>query len=238
MNGNGGRWPRILHHSFYAPPLGADSMVLDLGAATAGFSHALARRFGCLCHAVEALPENYALIDEAERVRKHHYAVTGTVGAVTLYARDQGFALGTLDADAGDAGSAVEVEGITLDALADRLGLDRIALVKLDIEGAELDALEAASDELLGRCGQITCEFHDFMTPKAGPRIAAILRRMKGLGFRVIRFTRRFHGDVLFVNESAGLGALKYLFARAVLRNTRGLWRIAERAISTPSAAG
>ena len=70
------------------------------------------------------------------------------------------------------------------------------------------------------------------------PRIAAILRRMEGLGFRVIRFTRRFHGDVLFVNESARLGRLEYQFAGAVLRNTRGLRRIAERAISTPSAPG
>ncbi len=131
--------------------------------------------------------------------------------------------------------NAVEVEGNTLDALADRLGLDRIALVKLDIEGAEF---EAASDELLGRCGQITREFHNFITPQAGPRIAMILRRMEGLGFQVIRFTRRFHGDVLFVNESAGLGRLEYPFARAVPRNARGLRRIAERAISTPSASG
>jgi len=213
-------------------------MVLDLGAATAGFSHALAERFGCLCHAVEALPANYALIDEGVRVRKHHYAVTGSDGAVTLYARDEGFAYGTLDGTGADADSAVEVEGITLDALADRLGLDRIDPVKLDIEGAELDALDAASNDLLGRCGQITCEFHDFMAPEAGPRIAAILARMEGLGFRAIRFTKRFHGDVLFVNESAGLGRLEYLFARTVLRNTRGLRRIAERAISTPSASG
>ncbi len=69
------------------------------------------------------------------------------------------------------------------------------------------------------------------------PHIAANLRRMEGLGFRVVRFTRRFYGDVLFVNARAGLGRLEYLFARAVLRNTRGLRRIAERAISTPSAA-
>ena len=65
----------------------------------------------------------------------------------------------------------------------------------------------------------------------------AILRRMAGLGFRVIRFTRRFHGDVLFVNQDAGLGRLEYLFVRAVLRNARGLRRIAERAISTRSAS-
>ncbi len=237
MNQAGGRWPQILHHSFYAPPLDAGSVVLDLGASTAGFSHALAARFGCLCHAVEALAENHAAIAETDRVRKHHYAVTGTDGAVTLHVGEAEFASGMLDPDVGDAGTAVEVEGITLDTLADRLCLDRIALVKLDIEGAELDALEAAPDDLLRRCGQITCEFHDFLTPASGPRIAAILRRMAGLGFRVIRFTRRFHGDVLFVNDDAGLGRLEYLFARAVLRNARGLRRIAERAISTRSAS-
>lgn len=235
MNGTGGRWPQILHHSFYAPPLGATSVVLDLGASTADFSHALAARFGCLCHAVEALPANHALIAETDRVRKHHYAVTGSDGAVTLYVRDHGFASGTLDGAGADGAETIEVEGITLDGLADRLGLDRITLVKIDIEGAELDAFEAASDNLLRRCGQITCEFHDFLTPEAEPRIEAIMRRLAALGFRAIRFTRRFHGDVLFVNESAGLGRLEYHFARTVMRGARGLRRLAERAISTPS---
>ena len=233
--GADGRWPQVLHHSFYAPPLDAESVVLDLGAATAGFSHALAGRFGCLCHAVEALPENFALIDEAERVRKHHYAVTGTDGPVTLYVRNEGFAYGTIEAAGADAGNTVEVAGITLDTLSDRLGLDRIALVKLDIEGAELDALDAASDAFLGRCDQITCEFHDFVAPGAAPRIAAILRRMAGLGFRIIRFSRRYHGDVLFIHERAGIGSAEYHFARTALRGARGLRRMAERAISSPS---
>lgn len=238
MNGTGGRWPQIQYHTFFAPPLGAESVVLDLGASTAAFSHALAERFGCLCHAVEALPENFAAIRETDRVRKHHYAVSGTDGKVSLFAIGREFASGTLDAAYGDPTEAVEVEGITLDRLADRLGLDRIALVKLDIEGAEYDALDAASDRLLSRCDQITCEFHDFMRPDTGPRVTAIKRRMAGLGFRAIRFTRRYHGDVLFINRTLDLGALEYQFARTVLRNARGLRRMAERAISTPSASG
>jgi hypothetical protein len=129
--------------------------------------------------------------------------------------------------------SVEEVPGMTLDGLFGLLGLDRAHLVKVDIEGAEFAMFGAASDDVLRRCDQITVEFHDFMDPGLTPAVEDVIARLRGLGFLAIRFTRKFHGDVLFINPArTGLGTAEYLYARHVLRTARGVRRILNRSFA------
>lgn len=53
-------------HTFYAPALNENSIALDLAASTALFGHEVANEIGCRFHAVEALPENFARIEETD----------------------------------------------------------------------------------------------------------------------------------------------------------------------------
>jgi hypothetical protein len=96
---------------------------------------------------------------------------------------------------------AVEtVSTVTLGGEFVRLGLEWVDLLKLDIEGAEIEVLRTAPSEMLQRIGQITTEFHDFMCREDTPAIREVIDRMRSLGFHALRFSTRTYGDVLFVN--------------------------------------
>lgn len=226
--GPGNRWAEILYHTIYLRPLDSSSVVIDLGASIAGFSREMNRFIGCHCHAVEALPENFALIEESPAVTPHNMAICGTDGPVNIHSVDEQFASASVDLMRGQQSrDIIEVEGITLGGLMARLGLERVHLLKVDIEGAELAMFDTADDETLLRMDQITVEFHDFMDPDQTADAQRIIARLRKLGFWSIKFTHRFHGDVLFLNpERTGISRLEYLYARYVMRFTRGLGRM------------
>ena len=226
--GFGLRWADILYHTVYLPPLNESSTVLDLGASLAIFSHETSRIFGCRCHAVEALPENFARIDETPSITAYHLAICGIDGPVAIHSVADGFSSASIDLMPGqDSCGIVEVEGITLGGLMTRLGLDRVHLLKVDIEGAELAMFDSADDETLLRLDQITVEFHDFMDPEQTVEVKKIIARLRGLGFWPIKFTRRFHGDVLFLNpRRTGISRIEYLYARYGMRFARGIQRM------------
>lgn len=56
------------------------------------------------------------------------------------------------------------VQAITMDALIDKMGLQRIDILKLDIEGAEKEVFET-SERWIGRVGSIMVELHDHLKP-------------------------------------------------------------------------
>lgn len=221
----------IQGHSFYAPALNETSVVLDIGASTAAFAIALAEAKGCRCHAVEALPENYERIGVAERITKHLFVMGGSEELRTLYLADEATRWGSIRSMGGVSSSGVvEVPGMTLDGFVGLVGADVIDLAKIDIEGAEIEMFEAASDETLRRFAQITIEFHDFMDPGLADAVPIVLDRFRRLGFRVIVYTRRFHGDVLLINPAhIEISMPALLYFRHVTKNVRGIGRILAR---------
>ncbi|NFV81573.1 FkbM family methyltransferase [Magnetospirillum aberrantis SpK] len=219
-------------HTFVADPLGEDSLVVDLGGAAGDFAETVNSWAGCRCHVVEAAPENVALIRETALVTKHHYAVGGVDGTARFaIAGQDSFHWGSVTA-LGDVPftGEIEVPAITLDSLLRRVGADRVDLLKVDIEGAELAMFDTAGDDTLRRVAQITVEFHDFLDPAFKPAIERIKRRLAGLGFKVLVLTRRHHGDVLFVNQAlVPVPAWRWWYWSVVVRYGRGLRRIAGR---------
>ena len=195
---------QIQYHTFWTTPLGPDSLVVDFGASLAGFSRELQALTGCRCHAVEATAENFSRIEPGPRLTPHHFAVAGHSGTVRLAIAAEDFhwgAIGPLGAVEFDEGG-IEVPAITLDDFLARIGATRVDLLKVDIEGAELAMFEAASDDALQRCDQITVEFHDFLDAGHTPAVERIKARLERLGFYAIVFTNKHHGDVLFLNRA------------------------------------
>jgi FkbM family methyltransferase len=75
----------------------------------------------------------------------------------------------------------VAVRTTTLEAICDEnFGGEPIDICKIDIEGAEYEALEACSDEVLRRIRHLVIEFHD------PARTPAALTRFAALGFSLI----------------------------------------------------
>jgi FkbM family methyltransferase len=57
------------------------------------------------------------------------------------------------------------VDGVTIPEVMCRFGVDRIDLLKLDIEGAELELFGDATPEWLDQVGMIAIELHDWVRP-------------------------------------------------------------------------
>ena len=128
----------ICGHTFYLPALGTGSIVVDLGASTAAFSHSVQTLSGCRCYCVEAARRNFQAIKETENVRKHFAAMGGADGPVTLNIVNDEFHWGSLGAPVGfDVTEHQGVLGRTLASLFAELEVDVVDLLKVDIEGAE-----------------------------------------------------------------------------------------------------
>jgi FkbM family methyltransferase len=191
----------------------------------------MARRFGCRCVVVEPSPQMFASLPAPPPIQKLQLAISGADGPVELHVSPNSQATGMfapLDPSLG----SVCVEGVTLQSLLCRIHVDRVDLLKVDIEGAEMAMFAAASDELLGRCTQLCVEFHDAngITDPAEIRLA--LQRFERLGFFWTNFTRCYFEDVLLINTNlVPLSAAQRCYLRRVGRSFMGIKRMIRRKV-------
>lgn len=89
---------------------------------------------------------------------------------------------------------AEDVECLTLEAALTRCGVDRVDLLKIDVEGSETDILEAASPTILGRADRVAVEFHNHIRPNS---LDVVLNAVKAAGFTRV--------DVEYATPTLGL---------------------------------
>ena len=78
-------------------------------------------------------------------------------------------------------------------------GLTRVDLLKVDIEGAELEMFAQLPSHILAEVRQITVEFHDFMHPETAPEVRKTIALLRAAGFHCVRFSKD-NIDLLFIN--------------------------------------
>ena len=211
---------RVRGHAVWIAGLGSGSVVVDAGAHKGEFSQTLAERFGCRCYLVEANPDLATQLSQQGFKNVLPAALSAGDGRARFVHRANKES-GGIFAREGEAGAVtVEVETLSLPTLSRRIGVERIDLLKLDIEGAEFDLVAKTPDEVLRRIGQITVECHDFLPEFKGRGLYEALRdRLEVLGFIRCCMSIRTHGDVLFLNQSvARLGPFDRFQLRHVAR--------------------
>lgn len=94
-------------------------------------------------------------------------------------------------------------------------GIDSSDLLKIDIEGAEIELFNSTSDEVIKNIDQITVEFHDFIDElNIKKDVDKIKKRMEILGYYCFIFESP-NKDVLFVKKSIGLVSFSsYLYIK------------------------
>lgn len=220
-------------HHFLADLLGPDSTVVDLGAHLGEFSRAVHDAYGCQSIAVEADPVLFERIAEGEGIRKVHRAIGAVDGPVT-FARDANPESSHLASDGRAGIETLTVDGCTLETLRQQLGIARIDLLKLDVEGAEVQILASVDDSTLQEIPQITVEFHDFIEElRSRVAVEAAKTRLKKLGFACVVFSRSNNGDVLFVNRRHWqASALSWFYLEHGARYLRGARRMLARLLT------
>ncbi|MEV6875313.1 FkbM family methyltransferase [Amycolatopsis sp. NPDC051128] len=113
------------------------------------------RMFDCLRRTIE--------LNQLDNVTAVHRAITGVRGMAFI--EDEPAYGGNGITTSTD--NSLSVVGEPLGDLVDRLGIDRIDLLKMNIEGAELAVLESAR-ELLPRVDNLVVSCHDFKADRGG----------------------------------------------------------------------
>ena len=201
------RIEHIIDHSILTSAIpAAGAVVLDCGANQGDFAKWASDRFGATVYSFEADPVLAKRLPACRGVHWFNVAIAGEDGRMTLRRANDRCTSGVFNTQA-ESADTFQVACRSLDSFCAEHGIRHVDLLKLDIEGAELDVLESACPEFLASVDQITCEFRDFLDAAHVPRIEAVIRRMKRLGFVVIRMSYWTYGDMIMVNQrSISLG--------------------------------
>lgn len=175
------RMTEYIFHRFMAPlPKG---LFLDLGA-NVGVVTAAALKYGHDVIAFEPDPTALAQLrqrfDHNERVQIIPKAVGGSARTATFHHLPSNTVASSLTKSSENAlGGVFEVE--VVDLVQFIRDLDRpVAAIKMDIEGAEAECLEAIIDAGLHRSiGGILAECHDIISNEMAQRLDAIRRRIR-----------------------------------------------------------
>jgi FkbM family methyltransferase len=197
----------IRGHTVYTPPLGPAAVVLDLGANHGEFARHMSERFGGRYYLVEANPALADRLRADARFRVWPCAVTPVDGPIAFHIarNDEGSSLLDLPATSRYdcvLSETVDIAGRTLESLVAEIGAERIDLVKMDIEGAEVAVLRTLPSAVLRRIGQLTVEFHG--DPVFGfalrEQVEEVIRSLRRQGFLCLDFTNRERLNVLCIN--------------------------------------
>lgn len=199
-----GRWPGRRKRAKWAArrafeialrSLGPGDVAVDCGANLGVFTRAMAET-GATVHAFEPDPFCFARLVEAfadaPNVRLRNEAVGAADGTVSLY-RSAAF---DEDPEAKSQSSSLFADkaGMAADPVAEVRRTDlaaflddqpRVALLKIDVEGAEVEILEKLFDTgLLSRVGAVFVETHETKLPALAERTAALRARVRAEGLR------------------------------------------------------
>ena len=138
--------------------------------------------------AIEPHSENYQLLlrntRDQQRIRAIHAAVWHRPEAVVI-ANERSDPWGFQFKSAGK--ESTTIQGLTVSSAMRECGLERIDLLKLDVEGAEKDIFDAGDLDWMTRTHAIIIELHDRFRPGCE---AAFLRAATRYGFEITQRNR------------------------------------------------
>ena len=228
----------IYDHTVHPRYLSAQSQVLDLGANYGRFAQAITARFGCRCTAVEPSPEPFAAIAESPLISKMQAAAAAKPGTVPFHIALDSVASSLSRSTPNPVVDVIDVQALSLPELFDRVGARPLDLLKIDIEGAEIELLNSCPASILQQIRQITVEFHDHngMTPAS--EVQSTLAWLHKLGFFSVRMSRHGHHDTWIINRNlCAISTAELKFLECVAPTWMGIKRVARRNLKRLAAA-
>jgi FkbM family methyltransferase len=225
------RVENIAGHSYVGDWLRASPVVVDLGANAGLFSLTAIERYGARVYAAEAEPRLCKSLSSLNnpKLSVRHAALASRNGEIALNVWADRCASVFHELAAGEQSQVTLVPTITLSDFFDEIKLPEVDLMKVDIEGSELEVLGQASDNLLLKVKQITVEFHEFLYPEMHTAIDDLKRRFRRLGFYVVDFSL-INGDVLFINPEIKVAKWMPVYLHGV-KYKRGIIRKVARVV-------
>lgn len=193
--------------SILAGSLGPDSCVISAGVGEdASFDLSLIATYGCSVHALDPTPKSIAWARatiQEPRFILHEWALAANDEPLRLFLPiSDEYVSASCRAGPHASSRHVDVPAVSLPTLFERLGVETVDVLKMDIEGAEYAVIEhGLQSGVFRRVRQLLVEFHHFH-PVFGTRSTrAALRALHAAGWR-IAWVSPSHHEVLFVPTS------------------------------------
>jgi len=191
---------RIAGHTFVGTWLTDGGNVVDLGMNQGNFARAIHKQYNCNVVGVEANPFLASGFNEPGGPQCFNLAISARKGKVRFFIDPGNSEAGSLLAVDEKLAQSVEVEGIPFTEFYAARGAKDVDLLKIDIEGAEIDLFESVEPSIFAHTKQICVEFHAFLHPQHLPAIRSIITRMQAAEFYCCDFSTKYL-DVLFANK-------------------------------------
>jgi FkbM family methyltransferase len=167
---------------------GPGDVVVDVGAGNGGETFSLSPMVGPAGRviAVEAAPLPFQRLQELCRINGwrnvecQHVALGAESGTVSISDSEDWIVGNVYEA------GGVEVRAVTLDELCVELGVDHIGWLKMNIEGAEKDAVRGMA-QMAPHISHLTISCHDFLGTEWGRSREQVMASLLALGFSVER---------------------------------------------------
>jgi FkbM family methyltransferase len=193
---------RVKGHTFLKNYLNRAGSVIDLGMNKGDFARIIHDTYGSCVIGAEANPILASNISRCNGIVCKNVAVSDFDGYVKFSINEENSEASTIVSDSTPISETViPVPSVTLSTFFQEAEVEQVDLLKIDVEGAELDIIETTEPDIFRRCTQIAVEFHRFLYPSHTSRIERAVARMSGLGFRYIDFSNE-RSDVLFINSN------------------------------------
>lgn len=221
---------RVCGHSFSKDLVGNSAVVLDCGANHGEFSRWISENWNAVVHGFEPDLRLFSQLPSLPNTHFHHIAVSGTGGPLTLRLGKERCSSACFSEKAGQ--NSILVGSIKLDEFCRENSITRVDLIKLDVEGAELEILNNLPEKFLRNIGQITVEFHDFIQQADKPRICNVISKVRKRGFLCVKFSHYDYSDVLCINTKIHPIAWWQILHIYFLKYLRGILRMTRRRVS------
>jgi FkbM family methyltransferase len=178
----------------YRPDFTTESVVIDAGCSyQADFSLCLMKRYGVRAIGVDPTRKHQ---DALRRIEVEHpgrfshvpWAIAATDGTLTFHESRVNESGSLFDDHVNvlhDQTTRYDVEAVTLGTLVSRLGLRRVEILKLDLEGAEYELLERLTLHDLEPFRQLFVEFHHHAVAHVDEAdTRRLVKRVADFGFR------------------------------------------------------
>jgi FkbM family methyltransferase len=194
-----GGWP------IAANSLDQGSIIVDIGLGEdISFSESLVKKYGCHVYGFDPTPKSieYVKNRRSPNFSLFEVGVAAERGEATFYLPNYTkHVSGSLFCASHVGQKEMTVPLIGIDEIPKLIGTEKLALIKLDIEGAEFDLLDAPSFGRAARhTNQICIEFHHRWPQFGKGRTLCAVKRLEKIGFH-IAWVSPSNEEVLFVRS-------------------------------------
>ncbi len=190
---------RLCSHTFVSALLDRGSVVVDLGLNQGEFARGIHAKFGCAVYGAEPVPELFEALRGQAGLAAENCAIAAKAGSQMIHLA-AGRCASLSGQPSGVQSQTIEVRTVPLAEFLSSHRITGVDLLKVDIEGAELEVFANLPADVLAEFRQITIEFHDFMHPETAPEVQRTIDNLRAAGFRCVRFSKD-NIDLLFINS-------------------------------------